>query len=240
MDTTAPWRALEAAQGPDDEGGATSSDKAAAGRGLPAGRRLALAAAAALVVGSLAVAAIVAVRPTGQVEVVGPPGSAGTDTGQRAAASASRGVVVVQVAGAVARPGVYSMPAGSRVADAIGAAGGYSTDVDPRAAEAKLNLAAKLQDAEVIAVPRRGETAGVAAGSGGGSGAGASAEPSLVNLNTATAEQLDALPGVGPATAQKIIAARGEKPFATVDDLVTRKVITASALAKLRSLVTVD
>ena len=239
MDTTAPWRALEAAQGPDGEGGATSSDKAAAGRGLPAGRRLALATAAALVVGSLAVAAIVAVRPTGQVEVVGPTGGAGTDTGQRAA-SASRGVVVVQIAGAVARPGVYSMPAGSRVADAIGAAGGYSTDVDPRAAEAKLNLAAKLQDAEVIAVPRRGETAGVAAGSGGGSGAGASAEPSLVNLNTATAEQLDALPGVGPATAQKIIAARGEKPFATVDDLVTRKVITASALAKLRSLVTVD
>jgi competence protein ComEA len=155
-------------------------------------------------------------------------------------ASASRAVVVVQVAGAVARPGVYSMPVGSRVADAIGAAGGYSTDVDPRAAEVKLNLAAKLQDAQVIAVPRRGETTSGAAGPSSGSGVGVSAAAGLVNLNTATAEQLDALPGVGPATAQKIIAARGEKPFAAVDDLVTRKVITASVLAKLRSLVTVD
>lgn len=240
MDTTAPWRALEASQVPDGEGGATSSGKAPAGRGVPAGRRLALAAAAALVVGSIAVAGIVALRPTGQIEVVGPPGSAGADTGQRSVASASRAVVVVQVAGAVARPGVYSMPVGSRVADAIGAAGGYSTDVDPRAAEVKLNLAAKLQDAQVIAVPRRGETTSGAAGPSSGSGVGVSAAAGLVNLNTATAEQLDALPGVGPATAQKIIAARGEKPFAAVDDLVTRKVITASVLAKLRSLVTVD
>ena len=242
MDTSAPWRALEAPQAPEGEGGTASSGEAGAGsgRGMPAGRRLALAAAALLVVGSLAVAGIVALRPTGQVEVVAPPQTGGAGASHGAGASPSLAVVVVQVAGAVARPGVYSLPSGSRVADAIQAAGGYSTEVDPRAAETKLNLAAKLQDAQLIAVPRRGETASGLSGAGGGPGAGTSTTPGLINLNTATAEQLDTLPGVGPATAQKIIASREEKPFAKVDDLVTRKVVTASVLAKLRSLVTAD
>jgi competence protein ComEA len=127
-------------------------------------------------------------------------------------------MVVVQVAGAVIRPGVYSLPAGSRVTDAIGAAGGYSTDVDPRGAETKINLAAKLQDAQLIVVPRRGDA------SSSSSGAAASAAPSgPLNLNIATAAQLDGLPGIGPATAAKIIASREQLPFATVDDLVTRK-----------------
>lgn len=234
MDMNAPWRALEAPQAAEGEGGTASSAASGSARGTPAGRRLALAAAALLVVGSLAVAGIVALRAAGQVEVVAPLGGGGTGASHWAGASASQAVVVVQVAGAVARPGVYSLPAGSRVADAIQVAGGYSTEVDPRAAETKLNLAAKLQDAQLIAVPRRGET------SSGSSGAGTSTTPGLINLNTATAEQLDTLPGVGPATAQKIIASREEKPFAKIDDLVTRKVVTASVLAKLRSLVTVD
>jgi len=240
MDMNAPWRALEAPQAAEGEGGTASSDATGSGRSMPAGRRLALAAAVLLVVGSLAVAGIVAMRPTGQVEVVAPPGGGGSGASHWAGASASQAVVVVQVAGAVARPGVYSLPAGSRVADAIQAAGGYSTEVDPRAAETKLNLAAKLQDAQLIAVPRRGETASGSSRAGGASGAGTSTTPGLINLNTATAEQLDTLPGVGPATAQKIIASREEKPFAKIDDLVTRKVVTASVLAKLRSLVTVD
>jgi len=240
MDMNAPWRALEASAAAESKGGTASSDAADSGRGMPAGRRLALAAAAMLVVGSLAVAGIVAQRSTGQVEVVAPPVGGGSGASHPAVASASQPVVVVQVAGAVARPGVYSLPVGSRVADAIQAAGGYSTEVDPRAAETKLNLAAKLQDAQLIAVPRRGETASGATGAGGASGAGTSTTPGLINLNTATAEQLDTLPGVGPATAQKIIASRQEQPFAKVDDLVTRKVVTASTLSKLRSLVTVD
>jgi competence protein ComEA len=234
MDMNAPWRALEASQAAEGESGTASSDAVDSGRGMLAGRRLALAAAALLVVGSLAVAGIVALRSTGQVEVVAPPVGGGSGASRPAGASASQAVVVVQVAGAVARPGVYSLPADSRVADAIQAAGGYSTEVDPRAAETTLNLAAKLQDAQLIAVPRRGEAAG------GASGAGTSTAPGLINLNTATAEQLDTLPGVGPATAQKIIASRQEQPFAKVDDLVTRKVVTASTLSKLRSLVTVD
>jgi len=240
MDTSAPWRALEAPQAAEGKGGTGTAGEAGSGRGRPAGRRLALAAATLLVVGSLAVAGIVALRPTGQVEVVAPPGGGGADVSHPAGAGASQAVVVVQVAGAVARPGVYSLPAGSRVADAIQAAGGYSTEVDPRAAETKLNLAAKLQDAQLIAVPRRGDASSGSSGAGGASGAGASTTPGLINLNTATAEQLDTLPGVGPATAQKIIASRQTQSFAKVDDLVTRKIVTAATLSKLRSLVTVD
>ena len=240
MDTNAPWRALEASPTAEGDGGTATSAATGSGRGMPTGRRMALAAAVLLVVGSLAVAGIVAMQPAGQVEVVGPPAVAESGASHPVGASPSLAVVVVQVAGAVARPGVYSLPAGSRVADAIQAAGGYSMEVDPRTAETKLNLAAKLQDAQLIAVPRRGETSSGSSGAGGGSGTRASIEPGLINLNTATAEQLDTLPGVGPATAQKIIASREEKPFAKVDDLVTRKVVTASTLSKLRSLVTVE
>jgi competence protein ComEA len=219
MDTSAPWRALEASDGDQAE--------AAARGGTPAAHRLMLAAAVAVAIASLAVAAFVELRPGGQVEVISGPGAS-----TRAGASASTSSLVVQVAGAVARPGVYTMPAGSRVADAIQAAGGYSTEVDPRGAEAKLNLAAKLQDAQMIVVPRRG-----AAASSGGESSSAPSGP--LNLNTASAEQLDGLPGIGPATAAKIIASRQQLPFAAVDDLVTRKILSASAVAKFRDQVTV-
>jgi competence protein ComEA len=188
---------------------------------------LLLAVAALLAVGSVAAVVFAQSRPSGQIQVV----SAADATELPAA---SQPMLVVQVAGAVARPGVYSLPMDARVADAIRAAGGYSTDVDPRQTEAQLNLAARLQDGEVIRVPRRGD----AEGSGVG-GASAGAAAGLLNLNTATAEQLDALPGIGPVTAQKIIAARGQKPFRSVDELVTRKIVSTTTLAKVRGRVTV-
>jgi competence protein ComEA len=214
MDASAPWRTIDS--GP-PEGPEPEQPRSAAQNAL-------LAVAAVLVAGSVGAALFVASQQGGTVEV-----AAGTQT---AADAASPEMLVVEVAGAVAHPGVYELPIGSRVADAIQVAGGYSADVDPRAAEAQLNLAAKLQDAQLIRVPRRGDPE-ASGGTGGLATAG------LLNLNTATAEQLDSLPGVGPVTAQKIIAARQEKPFASVDELVTRKIVTASTLAKFRSLVTV-
>lgn len=223
MDRTAPWRALE-----DPDGGA---EDVSPGRRRPSAAALMLAAAAALVLGSLAVATVVEVQPSGQVTLVSTHSSAAGS-----GAVASQPGLVIQVSGAVLHPGVYSLPAGSRVEDAIRAAGGYSTEVDPRAAETKLNLAAKVQDAQLVVVPRRGDTASASSGAGSGS---STQSDGPVNLNSATAEQLDTLPGVGPATAAKIITSREQLPFAAVDDLVTRKLVSASTLAKFRDQVTV-
>ncbi len=216
MDTSAPWRALETAD-PDE----AQAPTARSGSHVIL---LTIAGAALLALVALAVVAFVELGPSGSVEVVSGPARSGSP-------GPSAQMLVVQVAGAVVHPGVFSLPPGSRVADAIRAAGGYSPDVDPRQAEAKLNLAAKLQDAELIAVPRLGDGSGTAPPAGATAG--------LLNINTATAEQLDTLPGIGPATATKILASRSERPFASIDDLVTRKLVSASTLAKFREQITV-
>jgi competence protein ComEA len=233
MDTGAPWRAIDVA--------ATAGPEPPPAPGLarPGKSRLLLAAAAAAVTVSVGAALVVAGQQGGQFQVVsgggGSSDSPAAAPGSAAAPGGSVAMLVVEVAGAVQHPGVYSLPFGSRVADAIKAAGGYSADVDPRQAEVTLNLAARLVDAQLIHVPRRGE-AGIAAASGS---AAARASPGLLDLNTATAQELDALPGIGPVTAQKIIDARAQQPFRKVDDLVTRKIVAASVLAKFRALVTV-
>jgi competence protein ComEA len=224
MDTSAPWRALEVPEGESDGAGRTAEGPKLLGH------HLLLAAAAGLAIAALIAAVLVASQPSGPVEVL--PAATGTDGAS--ATAVPQTMLVVEVAGAVVRPGVYSLPVGSRVGDAIAAAGGYSPDVDPRQAETQLNLAAKLVDAQLIHVPRRGESP--APGSPGSSAHGTAG---LVNLNTATAEELDTLPGVGPATAQKIIAAREQQLFKTVDELLSRKIVSATTFAKLRSLVTV-
>jgi competence protein ComEA len=153
--------------------------------------------------------------------------------------------LVVDVAGAVLHPGVYHLPAGSRVADAITAAGGFGPRVDAPAAQA-LNLAAPLTDGLQVRVPSRDDPPGGAASPGatggtapGGNAAGAGGGGGPVDLNTATSAQLDTLPGIGPVTAAKIIASREERPFSAVDDLQTRKLVGASTFAKLAGLVTV-
>ena len=148
--------------------------------------------------------------------------------------------LVVDVQGGVAEPGVRELPAGARVADAIAAAGGYATDADLAAAATAINLAQVLADGEQIRVPRVGDaTAGVtgapatsAAPLTGGGGGG------LVNLNTATPEELEALPGIGPVTVQKIVAARQEQPFASLDDAVQRGVINRGQLEDIQAVAT--
>jgi competence protein ComEA len=144
--------------------------------------------------------------------------------------------VVVHVAGAVLRPGGITLPPGSRVVDAIDAAGGVAADADP----GRHNLAAELTDGERVSVPRTGEAAPPpvegAAGDGGASGE----RSGPVDLNTATLDQLDDLPGVGPATAQAIIDWRDEHGgFSSVDQLLEVRGIGEAKLADLRDLVTV-
>jgi competence protein ComEA len=133
--------------------------------------------------------------------------------------------LVVDVAGAVRRPGLHRLPSGARVASALAAAGGATS----RADLAAVNLAAPLADGEQIVVPARG-AAGAAAGGG--------AAPAPVDLNSANAEQLDALPGIGPSTAAKIVAYRQERgAFHSLAELDAVSGIGPSKLAQLKGLV---
>ncbi len=181
---------------------------------------------------------LLALSPTPDV-VVSATGNGGAIAASSSGPLASSASWLVDVGGAVVRPGMYALPPGSRVSDAIRAAGGYGPRVDAATASATLNLAEILHDGSKIVVPERGATTagGGPAGASGGGGSGAAA--GLTDLNRATASELDTLPGVGPVTAAKIIGAREEKPFASVDELLSRKVVSASVLAKIRSLVTV-
>jgi competence protein ComEA len=135
--------------------------------------------------------------------------------------------IVVDVAGAVRRPGLYRLPQGSRIADAVARAGGATG----KASLDGVNLAAPIVDGEQIVVPAR-TPSGAAAGAGGGAPAGP------VSLNTATAEQLDALPGIGPVTAQKIVDYRAQHgAFHSVDELDAISGIGPAKLEQLRGLV---
>jgi competence protein ComEA len=156
--------------------------------------------------------------------------TAPTGTSAVASPTVSRAVLVVDVAGAVRRPGLYRLPSGSRIADAVARAGGMSR----QAATASVNLAAPLADGEQVLVPS------LAAGAAGGAATDGAASPSApVDLNSATVEQLDALPGIGPVTAQKIVDYRtAHGPYTSIDDLDAIPGIGPARIENLRGLVT--
>lgn len=133
--------------------------------------------------------------------------------------------LVVHVVGAVRRPGLYRLRDGSRIADAVARAGGATR----RADLALVNLAAPVADGAQVLVPRS-----VSAPASGGA-AGAAAPSGPVHLNSATLEQLDALPGVGPSTAQKILDFRAEHgAFTSIDELDAVPGIGPARLEQLR------
>jgi competence protein ComEA len=181
----------------------------------------------------IAAAAIADSPPSTPIGGLGPAvGSAGSSPA--ASGDPAAPDLVIDVEGAVARPGIVTLPAGARVADAIRAAGGYGARADLAAAAATLNLAAALSDGQQVYVPRIGDavTPSIAPG---GAGIGT---PGLVNMNTATPEELEALPGIGPVTVQKIVAARAERPFVSLEEMVERDVIDNGQLEDVRDLVT--
>ena len=153
----------------------------------------------------------------------------GTQSPSAGGADAAVGQVVVDVVGAVRRPGVYRLAHGDRVEDAVARAGGLTRRADPAA----VNLAAPIADGEQILVASRGP-----AGAGAAAAAGGGAPGAPVSLSSATAEQLDALPGVGPVTAQKIIEYRQQHgAFTSVDELDAIPGIGPSRLHDLDGLV---
>jgi competence protein ComEA len=144
------------------------------------------------------------------------------------AASVEQRRVLVHVVGAVREPGLYRLHEGDRVADAIERAGGAAAKADL----AGVNLAAPVVDGAQVVVPARG---GARAAPGGGTGAAAGP----VSLSSATVEELDTLPGIGPVTAEKIVAWRdAHGPFRTVDDLDAVPGIGPTRIDQLRELVT--
>ncbi len=185
--------------------------------------------------------------PSGAALLLPSPGAASVPATAGAGASLPA-EIFVDVQGGVARPGVRQLAAGSRVADAIAAAGGYAADADLDAATASINLARPLTDGEQVRVPRIGDAVAGAApggeapvsGGGGSSGPGGTdgSAGGLVNLNTASPEELEALPGIGPVTVQKIVAARQEQPFASLEDAVQRGVINRGQLEDIQGLAT--
>ena len=189
----------------------------------------------------------VAAAGTTAAEAVASGALPGGDTSAGALPSTSATAVplVVHVAGQVAVPGVYRLASGARVVDAVDIAGGLLPEADVDV----VNLAAPVADGQRIYVPRVGQAPPVVVTGGGGSNAptgsavvegggasGGSGGP--VALSTATAEQLDTLPGVGPATAAAIIAYRDEHgPFTSVEQLGEVSGIGPAKLAALRDLV---
>lgn len=148
--------------------------------------------------------------------------------------------IVVYVSGAVTEPGVYALPAGARVGDALQAAGGATPEADL----VHVNLARRIQDEEQVHIPRQGEpTLALPASVNSASAAGVPSEQTggLLNINTATAEELDALPGIGPGYAQRIIDHReNQGPFKTIDEIQNVPGIGASTFARIRTLITVE
>ena len=189
---------------------------------IPISRRSALVGAAVLLVVLVLADRLLLGAGAAQPAQVIPPPAAMTTVDAR---------LVVDVVGAVRRPGLYRLAQGTRVADALSRAGGLTTKAD----RTLVNLAAPLADGEQVIVPARVSGAG-AAGISGGSGSAAPAGP--VHLNVATLEQLDALPGVGPVTAQKILDYRQKHgAFGSVDELDAISGIGPARLDQLRDLV---
>jgi competence protein ComEA len=170
-------------------------------------------------------------------------GATGAETAELRVSSAARGSpaadgrgrasgpgVVVHVVGAVRRPGLYQLPAGSRVADALEQAGGAA----PAADVALVNLAAPLADGQQVVVPSRAAAGSGSSGATGESGGGGGP----VHLNTASVAELDELPGIGPVTAQKIVDHREKHgAFSSVEDLDAISGVGAAKIEQLRDLV---
>lgn len=234
-----PWRLLETdAEPPKPTPSAATPTVARATLEAPQLRILAILGLA----GALALVAFFMALGSGDGDGVVVSGGAAIDAGsgvneQRSAGPSDAAIVVVEVAGAVTEPGVFRVPQGSRVGDLIALAGGYGPRVDVTRVDAELNLAAVVTDGARIRVPSRDDVPLAPDESAGSGDLGGAPTGELVDLNSASAAQLETLPGIGPVTAEKIIAAREEAPFTSVDELRSRGILGEKTFEQLRALV---
>lgn len=142
--------------------------------------------------------------------------------------------ILVDIAGAVVKPGVYKLPDNSRIQDGLVAAGGLSANAGREYIAKNLNLATRLIDGSKVFIPILGEAvsgAEVLNASSEGIVVGA-----LININSSSESQLDSLPGIGPVTAQKIITGR---PYGSVDELLSKKIVGAKVFEQIKEKVSV-
>jgi competence protein ComEA len=159
-----------------------------------------------------------------------PPPSRAAATASPAAAASAANTILIDIVGAVHKPGVYDFPQGARVIDAVRAAGGFTPDAEPQA----INLARPLVDGEQIVVLKKGEAPAMAAG-------GSAQQPGgKLNINSATESDFDGLPGIGPVLAQKIVAYREQHgPFHSIQDLMKVSGVGPKKFDSLKDLITV-
>jgi competence protein ComEA len=141
-------------------------------------------------------------------------------------------LISVDVSGAVKTPGVYKLKEGARIEDAIAAAAGFSAEANREYISKNLNMAQKLADGSKVYVPLLGDSS-VPAGGPAVAGVNASTQ---ININTATQAELEALPGIGPVTASKVIS---DRPYGAVEELLSKKVISKSVFEKIKDQVAV-
>lgn len=135
--------------------------------------------------------------------------------------------VWIDISGSVMNPGVYQLPPDSRLKDALVKAGGLNSDADRDYVSKSLNLAKKLTDGEKIYIPKVGERVVL----------GSTAPSSTININTASVDELDKLPGIGAVTAEKIINSR---PYSSIQELLDKKVVSSSVFEKIKDKIAVN
>jgi competence protein ComEA len=165
------------------------------------------------------------------------------ETSNLAGAKTKTTEITLDVEGAVIHPGIYQLGKDARIQDALIAAGGLSDKADREKVAKGLNLATKVIDGGKIYIPFVGDTAAVAGGSSSVSSGStdsttmtADSNSGLININTATSEQLDSLPGVGTVTAAKII---NNRPYGSIDELLSKKSVGASVFAKIKDKISI-
>src|SRR5436190_6115273 len=142
--------------------------------------------------------------------------------------------VIVDIEGAIGKPGVYELPLDTRIKDAVIAAGGFSVDADKEYREKQINLANKISDGMKIYIPRTGEKKAIMGTSD--SLVDTETNSDMINMNTASSQTLEKLPGIGPVTAGKIISNR---PYNQIEELLTKKVVSKSVYEKIKDKVSI-